>query len=101
MQGKLDFEPGQAASGHKLTISGVLAEMRGGELAYDLIDRLHVLGIRIVVMPGYDAVPLAHGKAAAYPGKTGERGVTAGELAPDHGGRGYLPQIDPAVYARV
>ena len=26
MQGKLDFEPRQAASGHKLTISGVLAE---------------------------------------------------------------------------
>ena len=26
MQGKLYFEPGQAASGHKLTISGVLAE---------------------------------------------------------------------------
>ena len=39
--------------------------LRGGERAYDLIDRLHNQGIRVVVMSGYSDVSPAHGKAAA------------------------------------
>jgi len=39
--------------------------LRGGELAYDLIDRLHALGVRIVVTSGDPEIPLAAGKAAA------------------------------------
>jgi CheY-like chemotaxis protein len=39
--------------------------LRGGELAYELIDRLHELGIRIVVMSGDAEVPRAVGTAAA------------------------------------
>src|SRR5262245_47067344 len=38
--------------------------LRGGELAYELIDRLHELGIRIVVTSGYAEIPRAVGKAA-------------------------------------
>jgi CheY-like chemotaxis protein len=39
--------------------------LRGGERAYDLIDRLHGRGIRVVVISGYSDVPLALGKATA------------------------------------
>jgi CheY-like chemotaxis protein len=39
--------------------------LRGGERAYDMIDRLHDRGIRVVVMSGYGDVPLAPGRAAA------------------------------------
>jgi DNA-binding NtrC family response regulator len=38
--------------------------LRGGELAHDLIDKLNALGIRIIVVSGYASVPLAPGKAA-------------------------------------
>jgi CheY-like chemotaxis protein len=39
--------------------------LRGGERANSLIDRLHDLGIRVVVTSGYATVPLEPGKAAA------------------------------------
>jgi DNA-binding NtrC family response regulator len=39
--------------------------LRNGEKSYDLIDQLHELGIRTVVMSGYADVPLANGKVAA------------------------------------
>ena len=39
--------------------------LRGGELAYDLIDQLHDQGIRIVVLTGYAVVLLKQGKVAA------------------------------------
>jgi len=39
--------------------------LRGGERAYDLIDRLHGRGIRVVVISGYSDVPRALGKAVA------------------------------------
>ncbi len=39
--------------------------LRRGEKAYDLIERLHQQGIRIVVMSGYADVSLTEGKAAA------------------------------------
>jgi CheY-like chemotaxis protein len=39
--------------------------LRGGERAFGLIDRLHDQGIRVVVTTGYADIPLAPGKAAA------------------------------------
>ena len=39
--------------------------LRGGELAHGLIDRLHNQGIRIVVISGYADVPLEPGKVVA------------------------------------
>jgi DNA-binding NtrC family response regulator len=39
--------------------------LRGGERANALIDRLHARGIRVVVTTGYAEVPLAAGKTAA------------------------------------
>ena len=39
--------------------------LRGGELAYSLIDRLHDQGVRVVVMSGYGNLRLAPGKAVA------------------------------------
>ena len=39
--------------------------LRGGALAYDLIDQLHDQGIRIVVLTGYADVLLKQGKVAA------------------------------------
>jgi CheY-like chemotaxis protein len=38
--------------------------LRGGELASDLIDKLSERAIRVIVMSGYATVPLAPGKAA-------------------------------------
>jgi CheY-like chemotaxis protein len=39
--------------------------LRGGELAHGLIDRLNDRGIRVIVVSAYALVPLAPGKAAA------------------------------------
>lgn len=39
--------------------------LRGGELANDLIDRLNSRGIRVIVVSGYAVLPIAPGKAAA------------------------------------
>ncbi len=39
--------------------------LRGGELAIGLIDKLNELGIRVIVISGYASVPIAPGKAAA------------------------------------
>lgn len=39
--------------------------LRGGERAHELIDRLHNQGIRIVVVSGYADVSVAQGKVAA------------------------------------
>ena len=39
--------------------------LRGGELAYGLIDQLHEQGIRTVVVTGYADVSLEEGKVAA------------------------------------
>jgi CheY-like chemotaxis protein len=39
--------------------------LRGGEQAYGLIDRLHDQGIRVVVISGYSDVSVAQGKVAA------------------------------------
>ena len=39
--------------------------LRGGELAYGLIDKLNDRGIRVIVTSGYADVPLQAGKAVA------------------------------------
>ena len=39
--------------------------LRGGELAYGLIDRLHDQGVRIIVTSGYAVPPPASGKTVA------------------------------------
>lgn len=39
--------------------------LRGGELATGLIDKLSEAGIRVIVISGYASVPIAPGKAAA------------------------------------
>jgi len=38
--------------------------LRGGQMAFDLIDRLHDRGIRTVVVTGYADVPSIEGKVA-------------------------------------
>jgi CheY-like chemotaxis protein len=40
--------------------------LRGGERADGLIDRLHDQGVRVVVTSGYAALPVDTGKAAAF-----------------------------------
>ena len=39
--------------------------LRGGELAHNLIDKLNKVGVRVIVASGYTSVPVAPGKAAA------------------------------------
>jgi DNA-binding NtrC family response regulator len=39
--------------------------LRGGELANGLIDKLNELGVLVIVISGYASVPIAPGKAAA------------------------------------
>jgi CheY-like chemotaxis protein len=60
-----------AADAERL-VSGIMPDvalvdfnLRGGELANGLIDRLHDQGIRIVVISGYADVPVAREKVAA------------------------------------
>ncbi len=49
------------------TIDAALVDinLRGGERAYGLIDRLYDQGIRVVVMSGYADVSMTQGKVAA------------------------------------
>lgn len=39
--------------------------LRGGELAYDLIDKMNELSVRVVVISGYATLPLPPDKVAA------------------------------------
>ena len=39
--------------------------LRGGELAYDLIEKLHDLEVRVIVVSGYSALRLHQDKVAA------------------------------------
>jgi ActR/RegA family two-component response regulator len=48
-----------------IDVAVVDLHLRGGELAYGLIDRLHDQGIRIVVLTGYADPPLKLEKVAA------------------------------------
>jgi CheY-like chemotaxis protein len=54
---------------HTPDIALMDVNLRGGELAYDLIDRLHSRGIRVVVTTGYDEIELPPEKAIAVLGK--------------------------------
>jgi DNA-binding NtrC family response regulator len=55
----------QLISEHIPAAALVDINLRGGERAYGLIDRLHEQGVRVVVMSGYGDLPLALGKVAA------------------------------------
>jgi DNA-binding NtrC family response regulator len=48
-----------------IDVAVVDINLRGGELAYDLIDQLHDQGIRIVVVTGYADVSIDEKKVAA------------------------------------
>jgi len=50
---------------HHPDVAIVDYNLRGGELAHGLIDRLNDRGIRVIVMSGYAALPVAPGKAVA------------------------------------
>ena len=52
-------------SERRIDVALVDIHLRGGELAYDLIDQLHAQGIRIVVLTGYADVSLDQKKVAA------------------------------------
>jgi DNA-binding NtrC family response regulator len=49
-----------------LDVALVDINLRNGEQSYGLINRLHDLGIRVVVISGYAGVTLADGKVAAF-----------------------------------
>jgi CheY-like chemotaxis protein len=53
------------ATEHKPDLAVVDINLKGGEMAYDLIDRLRDQGVRIVVVSGYALLPRLSGKAAA------------------------------------
>ena len=52
-------------SEHVPDVAIVDLNLRGGEAAYDLIDRLHEQGVRVIVITGYSQFEFAPGKAAA------------------------------------
>jgi CheY-like chemotaxis protein len=58
--------------------------LRGGERANDLIDRLHEQCIPVVVITGYTAVSLPPGKAEAILQKPVSEEKFSGGLVPDH-----------------
>jgi CheY-like chemotaxis protein len=56
--------------------------LRGGERSYDLIDRLHDQGIRVVVITGYADAALPQGKAAVVLRKPIREDVLLANLRP-------------------
>jgi DNA-binding response OmpR family regulator len=52
-------------SKHTPDLALVDYNLRGGELAYGLIDRLNDQGVRIIVTSGHAVLPLASGKTVA------------------------------------
>jgi DNA-binding response OmpR family regulator len=53
------------AAERKPDLAVVDINLKGGEMAYGLIDQLHDQGVRIVVVSGYAVLPRLSGKAAA------------------------------------
>jgi DNA-binding response OmpR family regulator len=53
------------ATERKLNLAVVDINLKGREMAYVLIDRLHEQGVRIVVVSGYTVLPRLSGKVAA------------------------------------
>jgi CheY-like chemotaxis protein len=52
------------AIGHELDLAVVDINLKG-EMAYGLIDQLHALGVRVVVVSGYAVLPRSTEKVAA------------------------------------
>ena len=55
----------QLLAEHAPDVALVDVNLRDGELAYDLIDRLHEKGVPTIVITGYAVLPLSPMKAAA------------------------------------
>jgi DNA-binding NtrC family response regulator len=53
-------------SEHAPDVAIVDISLRGGERAFNLIDRLNERGVRVIVISGYAEIPLASGKAMAF-----------------------------------
>jgi CheY-like chemotaxis protein len=58
-------EADRLTSEHRPAVALVDLNLRGGERAYDLIDRLHDRGIPVIVTSGYEVLPRPPGKAVA------------------------------------
>ena len=58
-------EADRATSEQTPAVALVDLNLRGGERAYDLIDRLHERGIPVIVTSGYEVLPRPPGKAVA------------------------------------
>ena len=74
--------------------------LRGGELAYDLIDRLHGQGIRVVVMSGYADVLLPSGNAAIILEKP-VSGTATRDLAPNYYRQGQCTRFRRALKSAI
>lgn len=59
------FDAERLIAEHPPDVAIVDYNLRSGELAHDLIDRLNHRAIRVIVISGYAVLPLAPGKAAA------------------------------------
>jgi DNA-binding response OmpR family regulator len=58
-------EADRAASEQAPAVALVDLNLRGGERAYDLIDRLYTRGVTVIVTSGYELLPRPPGKAVA------------------------------------
>jgi CheY-like chemotaxis protein len=58
-------EADRLTSDQRPAVALVDLNLRGGERAYDLIDRLHERGIPVIVTSGYEVLPRPPGKAVA------------------------------------
>jgi CheY-like chemotaxis protein len=58
-------EADRMTSEQRPAVALVDLNLRGGERAYDLIDRLHERGIPVIVTSGYEVLPRPPGKAVA------------------------------------
>jgi DNA-binding response OmpR family regulator len=58
-------EADRMTSEHTPAVALVDLNLRGGERAYDLIDRLYERGISVIVTSGYEVLPRPPGKAVA------------------------------------
>ncbi len=89
-------EAEQLTSQHIPAAALVDINLRGGELAYGLIDRLHDQGVRVVVISGYTNLRLAPGKVAAILQKPIRQKQL---LAALRGDEGSLARGSPAMVA--
>jgi CheY-like chemotaxis protein len=69
-------------SDHAPDVALVDVNLRGGELAYGMIDRLHDRGVRVVVVSGYADASLTQVKAAAILQKPVSEGQLLASLRP-------------------